>query len=1186
MKNVLIPSFFSMLMLFVCSANSAEWVEVNTNGYDTYLYTSDNNQEDLKNRALIMHLKGCSQSADIVIERSGWKEVADSYDAVIAVPGINTTCFGYYPKPAFGTELAHKKVLDVINDLLNDETLNIDANQVYVTGFAAGGSVAMEMACRYPDIIVGVGIASAASIGSNQNYYKYIPPSLTPEEVADTCIELAGDKAEYFQTQIASLVSGKDGTDSDGQIYSSWTNISSDALALVYNASFQEKLNLIEGIAKDGNGTEAVDVDNNFRISKIFIPEMGHHWSSGLGDGLGGFNNYIDGDAINYPEYLINYFVTNNLRLTLDVEINNLQVHKKNTCVVVEGDVESPEEIIDIAISINENEFHTYPFEPAVNIGFSASLCGLSQSENYKPVILVTGISGKTYVHEFEFYLPQNTKPRVSTPSLITTENDCVVIEGNAYDAENDIDKIIVAIDEQDYEVDFVPTLNYGQVEYTFKQCAVPVGTRLITITAQDSAKAIDSGQFSIDVFIPQNWSPEIRSYDLSGRADIQLRGCIDFDLSLYDKESDIEQVSLILRQPGSEVARIIYDRGYFFTDFELELDLMNSLCGLSPSIFQVQVNVVDSAGNTTITPWRNVRVPSHSSSNNNPPSIEYVNVVGDDIGCVHIDGKSVDSDGIIKSVIIAIEKQNFVIKNPEDGEFSFKQCNYETGQYNGSVTVVDNYGSSKNELFSAAVYSPFKREVSIELSPVEDSDCQLINGRATGFQNVPEKAEIFLNDEVIHQQSIFHMDGENTYLFSAETCALLNTSYTLSARVLDDGAYYDSNVIAIDYVNISPVISINEPEVEKGCIKVSGIAEDSDGTIEDVFIGFKAGDAEVPEYSGFATLTPIDNEQGKFSFNHSVCNPEPNSYTVVAIAVDDSGDITESIPVVAEYGSSGNDNKMPEFVEKVAVEGQDNCVTISGKGIDYDGLITMVIIELSDENYELTDIEYANGISSFEYDVCGLQEGIYSGRVILKDNKGGLNVPTEFGDFEFEIDLDDDNDNITPEFLEQTTAEPKGHCAIISGKGTDSDGVIKKVIIQLSEENYEISDLEHDDGSTSFRIEICDLEPGASYLGAALLKDEQGGISEQTEMANFSFSITDDFDNDGIPDKEDPDDDNDMVPDEDDYFPYDETRHEAPIDKNIPDTGDSGGGGSTSLILLGMLAMLARFRFRCNYCS
>lgn len=288
-------------------------------------------------RALIVNLHGCDQTHLQLKDHGNWEAVAEQYGAVIAIPWVEN---GYLEPNCWhydGAEDSSNHARDVIaltKTLIARPTLNIDPLQVYITGLSSGAAMALQVACEAPDIYAGTGAVAGPSVGSSQGRAlmpksslevldKFVPPPNVRGAINE-CLQLAGNKRNAFDTQIASLVYGdmdldgpKPASGAAGQrslVSIKWTEDNVEVLQSVYGATSLGTSNPIQ----DNVGTERVaTVNGDAVLSLVVAYDVGHAWPSGTGESneLGG--TWIAQQGLNYPAYVASWFYENNRRLDL-----------------------------------------------------------------------------------------------------------------------------------------------------------------------------------------------------------------------------------------------------------------------------------------------------------------------------------------------------------------------------------------------------------------------------------------------------------------------------------------------------------------------------------------------------------------------------------------------------------------------------------------------------------------------------------------------------------------------------------------------------------------------------------------------------------------------------------------------------------------------------------------------------
>jgi poly(hydroxyalkanoate) depolymerase family esterase len=119
---------------------------------------------------LFVALHGCTQNGEIMMKLGDWQKVADKYGFVVLAPSQPMShnpnrCWNWHldknQKRGSG-ELA--ELMSMIDSV--KKSLMISADRVYVTGLAAGGVQAANLAAAYPDKISGVAIHSGLPYGA------------------------------------------------------------------------------------------------------------------------------------------------------------------------------------------------------------------------------------------------------------------------------------------------------------------------------------------------------------------------------------------------------------------------------------------------------------------------------------------------------------------------------------------------------------------------------------------------------------------------------------------------------------------------------------------------------------------------------------------------------------------------------------------------------------------------------------------------------------------------------------------------------------------------------------------------------------------------------------------------------------------------------------------------------------
>jgi poly(hydroxyalkanoate) depolymerase family esterase len=283
-----------------------EWQEKAMGGFEQVHFYVPSSQSPIgKGRALLLVLHGCLQMPSAFLT-ANMENPAESYGAVIALPnaifkqGMKCWVFWRRPEREGNNDYAH--IFNVVNTLLADKTLNIDPDQVYISGLSSGGIYAMQMGCLAPDVFAGMGVFAAPSGGTPAHLTLQATRAGSAEGAAEKCLEYAGDNKTFFNTQIMSAATG----DSDPISHPAYAPQNANAMAMVYGVRALPGVNRIEG----GRGANE-KVWENGRVSLLEIEAMGHNWSAGEG----GRGSYVSPNGPNYTEYLLKFFSENNARV-------------------------------------------------------------------------------------------------------------------------------------------------------------------------------------------------------------------------------------------------------------------------------------------------------------------------------------------------------------------------------------------------------------------------------------------------------------------------------------------------------------------------------------------------------------------------------------------------------------------------------------------------------------------------------------------------------------------------------------------------------------------------------------------------------------------------------------------------------------------------------------------------------
>ncbi|WP_406828748.1 PHB depolymerase family esterase [Microbulbifer sp. ARAS458-1] len=260
-------------------------------------------------RALMINLHGCSMSNTDMKNNADWKPTADQFGMIIALPDVpglgasNISCWDYYGENHTRSNKHNNEIINLAIELTSRTALNIDPNQVYITGFSSGGGQANVIACLAPDIFAGVGSSAGPGLGTTTYQYASVPWNYSDANAAAHCADLAGSNNSHLETQIYSTIHGN----ADSTVDPGFNQHGANIMSLVYGATSEGPATSIAG-----GGTKVIFSDTTGpRVSRISVSGMGHDWSTGNGGNSGYFVN----TKVDYPNYVTQWFFDNNRRI-------------------------------------------------------------------------------------------------------------------------------------------------------------------------------------------------------------------------------------------------------------------------------------------------------------------------------------------------------------------------------------------------------------------------------------------------------------------------------------------------------------------------------------------------------------------------------------------------------------------------------------------------------------------------------------------------------------------------------------------------------------------------------------------------------------------------------------------------------------------------------------------------------
>lgn len=296
---------------------AAEWASETIGGSSVHVYTPASSGTIGTGRGLIIGLHGCTQTNTAIRDRGNWESAAERFGIVVALPqvpngGVFAGCWDYYGANHARTGRHDGYLLSLVDSLLGESALEIDADQVYIAGLSSGAGQSVIMGCLAPDIFAGVGINAGPAPGTTSSEFSVV--SSTAREAADTCRDLAGSASGDFSTQLLSVIAGT----TDFIVAQGYARVNAEAFADIYaggGAALTESVldvTALEGFEPAGTGALFSD-SMGPRISLITASGMGHAFPAG--SGAGPEISFVASEGVNWPMHLAELFTTNNRRV-------------------------------------------------------------------------------------------------------------------------------------------------------------------------------------------------------------------------------------------------------------------------------------------------------------------------------------------------------------------------------------------------------------------------------------------------------------------------------------------------------------------------------------------------------------------------------------------------------------------------------------------------------------------------------------------------------------------------------------------------------------------------------------------------------------------------------------------------------------------------------------------------------
>ncbi len=684
------------LSLTVSISHAATWSTAQNIGglRSVYTYVPATTSQIGEGRGLLLVLRGCTQAAS-AFKTANLDKAAEEYGMVIAAADPNSPagfdCWGYWN--AYSRNSGDfNSVITAAQALIADTSLDIDPNQVYISGLSSGGAFAMTVGCLAPDVFAGMGLDAAPSIGSG---YSTSNPPDSIETTATKCENAAGSYSEHFATQITSTAFGT----TDGMVGKAYAPHNAAAMAIIYESSKTDKINEVQGFA---NVKESTWTDGT--VSMVEFGSVGHAWPGGSGAS----GSYIDGSSANYGMYLGEYFTTNNRRVTdpkpetcNDVSINNVTYNKDTKIFTANGN--ATENCGEAMVYINvansadftkpENDFYSFEIS---NVDCPAEIkvtLENASGEQIQEAIMYSGSCGN-----------EEIAPEITSFNGITSTGT-VSLSGTAKDTDGTIVSTVITLDGTDYPIE---VNSNGVFTKTISGLAARQYTARVIVTDNDGLT--DDATTTFEIKESEKLAPTLTldQVEIDDTYAVLCGTATDADgeiiAAVYSIDGSSKQISM---NPDGSFCVHMPDLDY--GEHELIIAVAdNDGLGIEKTVNFTTSEVILE-----------------------PPVVTLNSVIVEGKSAT-ITGSATDTDGTVTSVTLDVNGVTYSVTPTSAGAFSKTLTDLEVGQYTATATAEDNDGLTATASANFEIKEIIKVAPKVSVSASVSKTTATISGSAT----------------------------------------------------------------------------------------------------------------------------------------------------------------------------------------------------------------------------------------------------------------------------------------------------------------------------------------------------------------------------------------------------------------------------------------------------------------------
>ncbi|MFL0799796.1 MAG: PHB depolymerase family esterase [Agarilytica sp.] len=501
--KIIQSTLLAIISLSISLGTQAAWQSETVIGgkLNTILYVPTTTPLLSNKRALMVSLPGCGQTNEQLKEGANWPSTADAYGMVVALPDPSREgsygglgCWNFHVGMSMSRNSSDAKyILNLVDALLNNTSLNIDPTQVYLSGLSSGGGMTASLACLAPEVFAGAGVNAGPGPGSNGQSLN--SANISVNQGVSNCKTLSNKDGANSQsslyTQIHSTICGAN----DTTVAPVWCDRVSDIMAATYDEDTP-----VSDCSGGSNPTSISGggVVNTFcdadgpRSSNIIVTGMGHAWPAGPGSSGGG--NYVDHTHVNYPEYVTAFFFDNNRRVVTNAspDISGLSLSEGNSIITVSGTaLDNDGSVASVTVAVTNTTTGQTVDTLNLNVDGSGYFVGDTVSladANYTATVTVTDNDGASSSDTASIWvgpIPPNSAPTITNVSTAVA-GACVTVTGTVADIDGNLGSANATFDGS--LVVPISVTNASATNFSIEECSLAYGSHSVVISGTDTA--------------------------------------------------------------------------------------------------------------------------------------------------------------------------------------------------------------------------------------------------------------------------------------------------------------------------------------------------------------------------------------------------------------------------------------------------------------------------------------------------------------------------------------------------------------------------------------------------------------------------------------------------------------------------------------------------------------------------